>query len=43
MLTNVFLKGVPARTTQVVEVGGVLNLEAMDIVLNPHDAKANEA
>ena len=43
MLIIVLLKGVPARTTQVVEVGGVLNREAMDIVLNPHDAKAVEA
>jgi electron transfer flavoprotein beta subunit len=39
----VLLKGVPARTTQVVTVGGVLNREAMDLVLNPHDAKAVEA
>jgi electron transfer flavoprotein beta subunit len=37
------LKGVPARTTQTVTVGGVLNREAMDLVLNPHDAKAVEA
>ena len=37
------LKGVPARTTQVAQVGGVLNREAMDLVLNPHDAKAIEA
>ncbi len=43
MLVIAPLKGVPARTTQVVEVGGVLNMEAMDIVLNPHGAKANEA
>jgi len=43
MLIITLLKGVPARTTQVVEVGGVLNREAMDIVLNPHDAKAIEA
>ena len=43
MLVIVLIKGVPARTTQVVEVGGVLNREAMDIVLNPHDAKAVEA
>jgi electron transfer flavoprotein beta subunit len=39
----VLLKGVPARTTQAVTVGGVLNREAMDLVLNPHDAKAVEA
>jgi len=43
LLVIVLIKGVPARTTQVVEVGGVLNREAMDIVLNPHDSKAIEA
>ena len=43
LLVIVLIKGVPARTTQVVEVGGVLNREAMDIVLNPHDSKAMEA
>ncbi len=43
MLVVVLLKGVPARTTQAVTVGGVLNREAMDLVLNPHDAKAVEA
>ena len=43
MLVVVLLKGVPARTTQTVQVGGVLNREAMDLVLNPHDAKAVEA
>ena len=43
MLVIVLLKGVPARTTQAVQVGGVLNREAMDLVLNPHDAKAVEA
>ncbi|QQG49083.1 MAG: hypothetical protein HY247_01870 [archaeon] len=43
MLIVVLLKGVPARTTQVVQVGGALNREAMDLVLNPHDAKAVEA
>jgi electron transfer flavoprotein beta subunit len=43
LLIIALIKGVPARTTQVVEVGGVLNREAMDIVLNPHDAKAVEA
>ena len=42
-MTIVLLKGVPARTTQVVQVGGVLNREAMDLVLNPHDSKAVEA
>jgi len=43
LLIVVLLKGVPARTTQVAQVGGVLNREAMDLVLNPHDAKAVEA
>lgn len=43
MLVIVLLKGVPARTTQVAQVGGVLNREAMDLVLNPHDSKAVEA
>jgi electron transfer flavoprotein beta subunit len=43
LLIIVLLKGVPARTTQVAQVGGVLNREAMDLVLNPHDAKAVEA
>ncbi|MBI3841462.1 MAG: hypothetical protein HY297_05895 [Thaumarchaeota archaeon] len=43
MLIIVLLKGVPARTTQVAQVGGVLNREAMDLVLNPHDLKAVEA
>jgi len=43
LLVVVLLKGVPARTTQVMTVGGNLNREAMDLVLNPHDAKAVEA
>jgi len=43
LLVVVLVKGVPARTTQVVQVGGVLNREAMDLVLNPHDSKAIEA
>ncbi len=43
MLIIVLLKGVPARTTQVAQIGGVLNREAMDLVLNPHDSKAIEA
>ena len=43
MLILLLLKGVPARTTQVAQVGGVLNREAMDLVLNPHDSKAVEA
>lgn len=43
MLIIALLKGVPARTTKVVTVGGVLRREEMDIVLNPHDSKAVEA
>ena len=43
MLIIALLKGVPARTTKVVTVGGVLRREEMDIVLNPHDLKAVEA
>lgn len=43
MLIVVLLKGVPARTTQAAQIGGVLNREAMELVLNPHDAKAVEA
>lgn len=43
LLIIALIKGVPARTTQVVEVGGVLDREAMEIVLNPHDSKAVEA
>lgn len=43
MLIIALLKGVPARTTKVVTVGGVLKREEMDIVLNPHDIKAVEA
>jgi electron transfer flavoprotein beta subunit len=43
LLIVVLLKGVPARTTQVAQLGGILNREAMDLVLNPHDAKAVEA
>jgi electron transfer flavoprotein beta subunit len=43
LLIVVLLKGVPARTTQAVQIGGVLNREAMDLVLNPHDSKAVEA
>ena len=43
MLIIVLLKGVPARTTQAMQMGGVLNREAMDLVLNPHDSKAVEA
>ncbi len=43
MLIVCLVKGVPARTTKVVTVGGVLRREEMDIVLNPHDAKAVEA
>ena len=43
ILIIALLKGVPARTTKVVTVGGVLRREEMDIVLNPHDSKAIEA
>ncbi|MCS4539076.1 MAG: hypothetical protein HYU03_00060 [Thaumarchaeota archaeon] len=43
MLIFSLLKGVPARTTKVVTVGGVLRREEMDIVMNPHDFKAVEA
>jgi len=43
MLIICLLKGVPARTTKVVTVGGVLKREEMDLVLNPHDRKAIEA
>jgi len=43
LLIIVLVKGVPARTTKVVSVGGVLNRAEMDIVLNPHDSKAIEA
>ena len=43
MLIIALMKGVPARTTQVAQVGGVLNREAMDLVMNPHDYKAIEA
>jgi electron transfer flavoprotein beta subunit len=43
MLIIALLKGVPARTTKVVSVGGVLRREEMEIVLNPHDLKAVEA
>lgn len=43
MLIITLLKGVPARTTQVAQVSGVLNRETMDLVLNPHDSKAIEA
>ena len=43
MLIIALLKWVPARTTQVSQVDGVLNREAMDLVLNPHDSKTIEA
>jgi electron transfer flavoprotein beta subunit len=43
ILIIALLKGVPARTTKVVTVGGVLRREEMEIVLNPHDSKAIEA
>ncbi|MEM4280757.1 MAG: hypothetical protein QW470_03560 [Candidatus Caldarchaeum sp.] len=43
MLIICLVKGVPARTTQVVTVSGMLKREEMDLVLNPHDVKAIEA
>lgn len=43
MLIITLLKGVPARTTKVVTLGGILKREEMEIVLNPHDMKAVEA
>lgn len=43
MIIIALLKGVPARTTRVVTVSGVLKREEMDIVMNPHDVKAIEA
>ncbi|MCS7142439.1 MAG: hypothetical protein NZ920_01405 [Aigarchaeota archaeon] len=43
MLIITLFKGVPARTTRVVTIGGVLKREEMDIVMNPHDFKALEA
>jgi len=43
LLIIALTKGVPSRTTQVVQVGGVLNREALDLVLNPHDSKGIQA
>ncbi len=43
MLIICLVKGVPARTTQIVTVSGVLKREEMELVLNPHDSKAIEA
>lgn len=37
------MKGVPANTTRVVSIGGILRREEMDIVLNPYDRKTIEA
>lgn len=37
------MKGVPANTTRVVSVGGILRREEMDIVLNPYDRRTIEA
>ncbi|MFQ6011065.1 MAG: electron transfer flavoprotein subunit beta/FixA family protein [Nitrososphaerales archaeon] len=39
MLVILLVKAVPARTAQVVNVGGVLNREAMQLVLNPYDER----
>jgi len=43
LLIVCLLKGVPAKTTQVVTVSGVLKREEMELVLNPHDVKVLEA
>jgi electron transfer flavoprotein beta subunit len=43
MLVFALVKGVPANTTRVVSVGGILRREEMDIVLNPYDRKTIEA
>ena len=43
MLIISMLKGVPARTTGIVSVSGVLRREEMDLVMNPHDSKALQA
>jgi len=43
MLVFLLTKAVPARTTRVVTVGGVLRREEMDLVINPLDFKALKA
>ncbi|MEM0381807.1 MAG: hypothetical protein QW059_00455 [Nitrososphaerota archaeon] len=43
MLIITLYKAVPARTTKIVTVGGVLRREEMDLVMNPFDYKAVEA
>jgi len=43
MLIIALYKAVPARTTKVVTVGGVLRREEMELVLNPFDSKTVEA
>jgi len=43
MLIIALIKGVPARTTGIITVSGVLRREEMDLVMNPHDAKALQA
>ncbi len=43
MLVFLLTKAVPARTTRVVTVGGVLRREEMDLVINPLDFKALQA
>ncbi|MCS7146456.1 MAG: hypothetical protein RMJ28_00890 [Nitrososphaerota archaeon] len=43
MLVITLYKAVPARTTKIVTVGGVLRREEMDLVMNPFDYKAIEA
>ncbi|MEM0445080.1 MAG: hypothetical protein QXO86_01700 [Nitrososphaerota archaeon] len=43
MLILALYKAVPARTTKIVTIGGVLKREEMDLVMNPFDNKAVEA
>lgn len=43
ILVFALIKGVPANTTRIVSIGGVLRREEMDIVLNPYDRKTIEA
>ncbi len=43
MLIIAMLKGVPAKTTGVITVSGVLRREEMELVMNPHDTRALEA
>ncbi|MCS7094627.1 MAG: hypothetical protein NZ988_02295 [Thaumarchaeota archaeon] len=43
MIVLLLTKAVPARTTKVITVGGVLRREEMDLVINPLDFKALQA